>query len=340
MKTQRRTRASLAGIVAVVARLCSANMYDVVLPTYTADLSSCPHGCLDWAHVPAFVDPATGPFPPAPPAGLFAVGLAACNSADPAQIWSGDTLTNSSAVASTLTSKATPGQCLGTRAHLPMLMDGGEPGHPEYGCRSTWTYNRTLRTIVIHQGEAGDGRCLDVNSSAPASVSSYMGGGCSATYPGATPGVHPITSGDRWEYLPVGAAASLSGLLQWHCGPKVANGSCPPNRCLAVSKLPSPPAPKMVNASTLFAAGQLPPGIGNSCAMPGSHAGSNQCDCLNQEMTYDAGFVLSSFAGPWCFCRSPASSPANSLYESPLMSYCEPPKGSVPEPRMLNTRGP
>ena len=324
---------AMAGIVAaaVMVRLSSANMYDVVMPTYTADLSSCPHGCLNWAQVPAFVDPATGPFPPTPAAGLFAVGLSACNSSDPAQIWSGDALTNSSVEASTLTTQATPGQCLGTRAHLPMLMDGGEPGRPEFGCQSTWTYNRTLGgTLSIHRGEAGDGRCLDVNSSAPAALSTFMGGGCSATYPGATPGLHPITSGDRWEYLPVGAAASMSGLLQWHCGPTVANGSCPLNRCLAVSRLSAPPVAKLVNASALFA-GKLPTGISNSCAMPGAHAGSNECDCGNQAMTYDADFVLSSFAGPWCFCRLPAASPANSLYESPLASYCEPPKGSVPE---------
>jgi hypothetical protein len=99
---------------------------------------------------------------------------------------------------------------------------------------------------------------------------------------------------------------------------------------MAVSKLPSPPAARRVNVSTLFAGGSLPAGIGNSCAMPGQHAGSNQCDCGNQEMTYDFDFVLSSFAGPFCFCKAPTDAPANSLYESPLAAYCEPPVG-VPE---------
>jgi hypothetical protein len=86
--------------------------------------------------------------------------------------------------------------------------------------------------------------------------------------------------------------------------------------------------PHQVSVGSLFADGQVPAGIGASCAMPAAHAGNHECDC-GAHAAYNETYILDSYAGPWCFCASPAGgNPAG--YNTPLMSYCDPP-AAVPE---------
>jgi hypothetical protein len=49
--------------------------------------------------------------------------------------------------------------------------------------------------------------------------------------------------------------------------------------------------PHQVSVGSLFADGQVPAGIGASCAMPAAHAGNHECDC-GAHAAYNETYIL------------------------------------------------
>lgn len=63
--------------------------------------------------------------------------------------------------------------------------------------------------------------------------------------------------------------------------------------------------------------GKPPSDAGNKCAMPGGSAGQFECDGC----TVDS--VVNSYAGPWCYCKTPATGHNNTQYCIPPMEVPE-----------------